>query len=509
MLYCPICGNHKFLKKDGFTRAGTQLYYCKKCKKGTTTPGGLEHVDTTFDRKKVESHVNSKCELYAIVAAQNATPVNEPYFNSLLQYCKHNNAKLIVIPYRYRNPTSVFSDKDQDWWDEKLVPYIADTRFKITDNLWVMGDIKIQPTATRPLSGLDTMTGVESSIFGHPKMQLKSIATAPGDMAKLISTTGSVTIPNYTNSKAGKKGQHHHSFSAVIVEKDKELFHLRHVTACEDGSFIDLDKEYFPDKVRKAEKAQGLVLGDLHHMFLDRNVENAVFGKDGIVKTLKPENIVFHDVIDSYSISHHHKGNPFLRYMKNKSGIDNVKNELYNVIEYLKEKTKFGNIILVSSNHNDHISRWLMETDWRSDLVNAEFYLETALHIIKNTTIERNGVNTPNAFEYWVKKEIPEITFISDKNGQKIGDFETGFHGHVGPNGSRGSLLSLSKIGNKVIVGHSHTPGREDGSMCVGTSSILDMGYVNGPSSWLHTHAVVYANGKGTLINVVKGKWRK
>src|SRR6185312_1242175 len=81
---------------------------------------------------KIEENVDaqgrdySKYSRFVITSAQNATPINEPFFATLLNYCKINKAALIVIPYRYKNPTSVFEAADMDYWNEKLVPYLMD-----------------------------------------------------------------------------------------------------------------------------------------------------------------------------------------------------------------------------------------------------------------------------------------------------------------------------------------------------------------------------------------------
>ena len=40
-----------------------------------------------------------------------------------------------------------------------------------------------------------------------------------------------------------------------------------------------------------------------------------------------------------------------------------------------------------------------------------------------------------------------------------------------------------------------------------GTNSLLRLDYNSGPSSWLHTDCIVYANGKRSLINFIEGKW--
>lgn len=85
---------------------------------------------------------------------------------------------------------------------------------------------------------------------------------------------------------------------------------------------------------------------------------------------------------------------------------------------------------------------------------------------------------------------------------------ELSLHGDQGPNGARGSLKNLRRIGTKAIIGHSHSPGIDEGGMQVGTSTRLRLEYNHGPSSWLNTHAVIYDNGKRSLINIIKGKWR-
>ena len=82
-------------------------------------------------------------------------------------------------------------------------------------------------------------------------------------------------------------------------------------------------------------------------------------------------------------------------------------------------------------------------------------------------------------------------------------------HGHLGPNGSRGGTVrTFAKLGVKTITGHSHGPGIMDGAYRVGTSSVYDPEYVAGPSSWLQTHGVIYANGKRSLLNIINGEYK-
>ena len=85
---------------------------------------------------------------------------------------------------------------------------------------------------------------------------------------------------------------------------------------------------------------------------------------------------------------------------------------------------------------------------------------------------------------------------------------ELGMHGHRGPNGARGTLKSFSSIGVKSVTGHSHTPGIEGGAYQTGTSTNLRLEYTQGPSSWLHSHVVIYANGKRSHINIIDGDFQ-
>jgi hypothetical protein len=90
----------------------------------------------------------------------------------------------------------------------------------------------------------------------------------------------------------------------------------------------------------------------------------------------------------------------------------------------------------------------------------------------------------------------------------KVCSIELGFHGDVGINGSRGDIKSLAKLSDKMVIGHSHTPGIYEGCYQVGLSAMKNLEYKKGPSSWMQTHCIIYPDGKRTLINIINGKWR-
>ena len=155
--------------------------------------------------------------------------------------------------------------------------------------------------------------------------------------------------------------------------------------------------------------------------------------------------------------------------------------------------------------------RWISDTDWRSDMENAELYLETALAMARGAEWTKNGPKVPDPFKAWAERLLPtdlleRCVFLGPNGTYAVKDVEIGVHGHLGPNGARGSQYNMSKLGTKIIHGHFHGPYERDGAMGVGTSSELFMGYNVGPTNWLHTHGVLYADGKRTLVNIIDGR---
>jgi len=518
---CPKCG--KLMMRDTKTPAGKIRWACKKW-----AGNRYEYCHTTVNPNQpyatdrggrlpdsgpaVFSRKLGGVKRFIITSAQNATPVHEGFLKTLLTYCQRNNAELVVIPIRYKNPTSRWTESQQNLesWDSKLQPYLYNQRKKLNDNLVLLGDIKTHPTAERPLLGFEGITNSESGILGHPKIELCTVATPQGKFPKIMTTTGSVTIKNYTDSKAGKKGEFHHVFGACVADIKGKTFHLRQVNATEDGSFIDLDTQYYPDgSVSTAPPALALVMGDTHVRFVDPKVVNATFRKGGIVDKINPRTLVWHDLLDGYSCNPHHVNDPFLAVAMHKHDFHLVKDEVEEAISFLKRHSKGREAYVVHSNHNDFFRRWMMDTDWRREPDNAEFYLRTALIMVESAKMVCDGASYDDPFSYWVNKGLAatdNVHCLKADESCMIGPIECGFHGHYGPNGARGTVLNLSKMGVRLISGHSHSPAIEGGHYKTGTSSYLRLDYVYGPSSWLNTHAIIYANGKRTLINIIEGE---
>lgn len=457
---------------------------------------------------------------YVITSAQNATPVHTGFLSSIKKYCEYNNAELMVIPYRYKNPTSVWSQNNQndDWWSPAISENLVDGDFNLCENL-LLSKIKIQPSASDPLSGLEAYSGTSSMVVGHPKVHLKSVATMDGK-PKLLLSTGTITQPNYTDSKAGWKGDFHHSIAAVVVEiDDNETFHVRHIHASgANGNFYDLDKYYTSTTVTTNNRVAALITGDTHVEFIDEIVENVTYhNTDSIAAVLKPEVMVFHDLCDFYSRNHHHTDNDLLAVGKHRYGRNNVQDELQGVADFLdRVSRKDAKNIVVKSNHDEAFDRWLREADAKGDYENAQFYYYMKYHQMKHLAMTDTGFKSIDPLEFWCKfpengiglRNLKDTVFLQRDESFKIKNIELSFHGDVGLNGSRGNIKSFSKLSNKMVVGHSHSCAIYDGCYMVGLSAMKNLEYKRGPSSWMHTHCVIYPDGKRTLLNIINGRWK-
>lgn len=507
-LVCPHCGSSNIIKNAVYH--GKQQYRCKEegCKKRTHNPATEgEYTSMRQDLPEGEVHI--------ITCAQNATPVWMPFWNSLLQAKKHFKAQLTVIPIRYKNPTSEFTawQQEQERWDPILESYLFNGRELIHENLMVLGDIKMQATAVSPIAGWESISGPYSAILGHPKLEMRMVPTPQQAFPKMIITTGACTKRNYTDTRAGKRGEFHHTFGACLVERDGDRFHIRQLNAMRDGTFIDLRKKFTPKKIEKSGPAEALVMGDTHVDVVDPKVVSATFtDKDSIVNVMRPKRLIWHDLVDGGTVNPHRKGDPFTNAARSSANVTNVEDELFRCAKFVDDHApKYCTNIIIPSNHDDFLNRWMKTTDWRDVPENAEFYLETALAMIRGGAIGPGGYEGIDPFAYWMKRLCahPNVVYPEKDGGVVVKNVEIGMHGHLGANGARGGLRGFSKLGVKTIVGHSHTPGIMEGAYQVGTSTYLRLEYNDGPSSWLNTHALVYPNGKRTLINVIKGHWKR
>jgi hypothetical protein len=461
-----------------------------------------EHLDKLVGMKR-----------FVVTCALNNTPVVTDFWKSLQNYCAHNNAALLVQPVRYKNPTNreEAAGVDSYWWPDEVLPYLYENRIALHPHLIAMLDVPIQATAVNPLEGLEPFARDRCVLIGHPQLQLRAIPAPHLAVPKLIATTGTVSARQYSMTKAGARAEFHHTLGAQLVELDDEgNFHLRQLLAGEHGEIQDLTTIYYPNgKVGLDEPVAALITGDTHVWMLDPTVRKV---HREMREQLRPPILVSHDVLDFYSGSHHHHRDPILRVAKTEHGYDEVFRELRETVNYLRESTPdfVTTHVVVSSNHHDHLYRWLNENDWRKDPKNARDYVRLLHLALENTKLGRAGPQPPDVFALWAQQALsdPRFRFLGPDESFRVLDIEMGMHGHLGPNGGRGSPRAFAQIAARSVTGHAHAPAIEKGNTRVGTSSFLRLGYNRGPSSWMHCDCVTYLTGKRTLLFTINGRWR-
>lgn len=462
----------------------------------------IEETDV-FKEAQKKKHDTSK-KRFLVSWAQSDTPVHKKFLKNMEVYAKEINADLLIIAGRYSNPSSLSASKAikskekiaKNTWDNSVIPYLDANRHNLHKHLVVLSDVKIQPTASTPLSGMNSITGTESCIIGHPRVQLQSLPVIESYPNKLLVTTGACTVPNYTDTKVGKKSEFHHQLAFCIVELDGENFHIRQVVADKKGNFYDLIYCIDNGEVSKCnQEVPAIIFGDLHLYEEDKVAVKTSFE---MVEILKPKYIFIHDLVNGHSVSHHEQKDPFILLDREEDGSWSLQKELDNVVEWFKKYPQY-NFISVQSNHNEFIDRWLRNEDWRKTK-NKKLYLEFA-------NITANGLAPKGIVAYYLEDKVGNLYSLGLDESHNILGWELGMHSHVGVHGSKSSAIQLKNLPVKSVVGHSHVPHRYDGSLCVGTLTKLRVGYNRGASGWLHSNVVIYPNGKASHIHIINGKF--
>ena len=470
-----------------------------------------------------------------LTSAQSNTSVHAPTWNNVLALAEHYDARIVVGTYTYNQKGlgaynqkgGKGTDDHEVWFDKRVLPYVVDERMPIARGITWCGELQVLPTAVDPLSSMEGYTGRDSSIFPHAKFAIKSVPSGLNEATKFMYTSGTVTVRNYIQRKAGQKAEFHHGMGCLVVEvDDNDNWWVRQVRANYYGKMQDLDVVVDEGRVTTGNRVEAIAWGDIHVASLDPDVAHASwYDEDSMIDVLRPRYQFFHDLFDGRSTQKHNRR---LR-MHHETFGDHVRGglvveeEIDQARDFLRDtRRKFCQGVVVNSNHDAMLKDWLRTRSHKDDPVNAEFLLEAELFMYRS--IRGNPDREPRLLEWAITrselhdgvkpKQAGRLARFLDEDESFLicnnfsGGWEMGMHGHRGPNGARGSLLGFARMGRKSMVGHSHTAGNREGCMQVGLSGVKVMSYTRGPSSWSHTHGIVYPGGKGTLVTLYNGKWR-
>lgn len=441
---------------------------------------------------------NSK--YYFVCWEQNKTPLHDNLWKNILAYSDTIGAEIIVIQGRYQNPTSVWKNAiKNEGWSRVTEEFQYASRLILHPYLEAVCDIKIKPTAVNPLTSLETITGLNTGIIGHPKMHLDTIAMPKSYRQKAMLTTGAITVPNYTDSKAGYKALSKHKLGFAIVEiKDEEVFYTRQVEADEEGNFYDLFFEVRDGKVSNNGEIEGIIFGDTHVGVQDPEVQQV---NRELVDILNPKRLVYHDIIDGESVNSHLYKDPVGQYKRYKEGRHLIQSEFDLLIKFLHDNKRPGSYI-VRSNHDDRFDRYINSMDWRKDIHNAESYMDMAKALL-------SGEADKGIIPWVIEKEFGDGYFkcLDVDDSLRIGKYEAGMHGHLGANGSRGGIRQFSKIDIPSITAHGHSTKRIDDTFMTGTNTYRRLNYNKGLTNWSQSNTIVHPNGIAQQILIIEGEY--
>lgn len=439
---------------------------------------------------------------FVITTAVAGAPVHKIFLASLKQYCKINNAKLLIIPANYQlYEIDPILSKDPDI-------LIVFRPLNLNKNVTVH-PIKIDPKQVDPATGLEAIVKQNKTVIvGSPKQRRKHIANA-ADLSAVIQSTGAITRPNYTPKDGVPKRTDtlayvHHVMGAIVVEiQNEKYFHFRNIEMSPDGSFIDLCLRYTPNGV-KYENALAAVLGDYHVTETDEVVERTTHK---LLKWAKPQYIIFHDFFSGVSINHHEADDFILmaqKALENKISLsEELKQNVMVIKDYIKRYKSFGTkLVFVRSNHDEFLKRYLSKGHYEPH--NRALALELGYVSIRGEDPLIYGYKKFGLSEH----DLKHIIFLKRDEPFILAQNYLSAHGDIGTNGSKNpGAKGMFKAYGKCIFGHTHTPEIWHGAISVGTSTRLKLGYNIGASSWLHAHALLYSDGTRQLINIIDGNF--
>lgn len=420
-------------------------------------------------------------------------------------------------------------DTDGPWYAPEIEEYIRDAQIEIAPGLVWCGQMNILPTTRHPLSGYETYNGRKSNIIPHAKVAMESIPSMPDEGTKFNWSTGTITQRNYIQKNAGIKAEEGHCYGGLLVEVTSEgNWYVRQLHIDGNGAVYDVGPEgYAGIKVVGGEVyelgkggIEAITWGDIHVREMEPWVRDLGWDtlatsngpRVGMLDTLKPKRQVMHDIFSMQSRGHHDMKDFHVMYEKFRAGQDVVEDEIAECAQFLTDSYRpWCETVVVPSNHDRHLERWLKEEDPRSDHVNAKYH--NVLQAAKLDAIDKRDKHFNILKWALAQKGIPKrIRFLEEDESYVIckdvdGGIECGLHGDRGANGSRGSTRGLTRLGRAVNKGHDHTAAIRDHVYSVGACG-LRFPYMRGPSGHSISHIVTFENGRRQIITMWEGKWR-
>jgi len=442
---------------------------------------GKSSIGRCVSSKEFDKKVNK----VVITTVYDGTSINKEFFDTLQTYCHFNKAEFGILWGKKIDKKELF---DQETYD-LLEPYFA-TEFTFEkDPYCIVKDYLIPATQKNPLLNIDKIsTSYKTIILGCAKQYLKVLPYKQYEPYRVACTTGTLSNIDYKETVPGSVDNLNHTYGAILLEWDDiySRYVIRHLVY-KNGCICDLDLKYFPDDI-KSEKIEALVLGDLH---LPEEDPEILEQTQLMITDLAPKTVVIHDLASWRSIAHHEYNKYLDKQLNNDPNTQSLEierkaviNKLMNFIKGYDDTT----FLIVKSNHDLFVEKWLNTGDFAKDSKNAKIGAHLFSEYLENKTI----------LTEFLPKNVKELPYNANC---KINGFEVGEHGDSGISGSKGSAKQYSKTFINSIIGHTHSPEIWEKTIVVGTSSKLILNYnQKGMTCWAHAHAIIHSNNTAQLI---------
>ena len=493
------------MEKAGVTYAKIRHHFenalgLRKAAKEFSPDTFLNIIDSDVFNKKmlrsIEDKVGKK-QVFAITTAVTGCQVHKGFMKSLERFCGRNGAMKLILP---STDPAARAGWSLDGMLKKEAILMAD--MSVNSNLFI-SSIKLSAKQIDPVTGLDRFGHRQGSfIYASPKQRLRVIPNAKDHFPKISMSTGACTIPNYSTDRYMSERTAYistvdHVIGALIVEVvDGKLFHVRQIQAEKSGAFVDMGVYYKPDGIGKLLPA-ARILGDYHSGQTDPVAEETFMR---LQMQIPAARVFFHDIFNGLSCNHHESNKHILRAIRYLGGELLIEQDVGYVKETLE---KWGQIaeelVVVKSNHDLFLNRYLDEGRYTKDYPNKIFALKLALAMAEGQDPLKYAVDRLLAC-----KASKQTKWLNSDSSYKIAGIELGDHGDKY---ATSSLINQEKAYGQAVTAHVHTPEILRGIYRVGTTSLLDLGYNAGPGGWMHTGCDVYPNGARQLITAINGRW--
>ncbi|AMD60891.1 hypothetical protein AWN88_22500 [Agrobacterium tumefaciens] len=452
---------------------------------------------------------------------QSHTPVHGPGHMALSAYAGWGGHSLVYLGMETKAPAGGKIDEVAPW--SALTEQYVTTAKHDFGNVVIDGEFPMKPSYEDPLKDLGPYCGGRHHVFASMRQDMLTLIRLEGEQA-VAQCSGAITVPNYSHSKSGMIAIENHIIGAVVVECDLEGdIHIRNLELDPmTGELWDIDVVVSHGIVRprKAfEEERDLMrpvinAGCVHAERANADCLRALWAVGGqpngdiaLIDALDPSAQVLHDVFDGHSISPHTRKHPDHQLRKRLAGEDDVAAELKKTANLIE---KIGGLRrttwIVDANHNRHFDRYLLETDWKRDLLNAETFLEVNLARLRAI---RSGNESFSALAYAPRRFNRKARFKMSTFADPLRFIRYYYHCHSdrGTNGGPGSVANYVGIGMHFSIAHGHT-GRRRGRVHM-AGYIGDPGHhAMGPHNRAACVGVEYGNGSYQHILITKGKYR-